>query len=323
MIENKERNTLVTDSDTNTLALTVVLVSSQMIIIFAYMVLSATLSSINKDANFLNKSTVQLSSMIFFSTLCSMVGKFTLGPPTDWLGGKTTLLGAMLLISLALFGCHHSASPYTFGLCWIFLSFVYSSTNGAISKVVRDNFASSQWATQLGYIAAGSRLGSLTSSLFYGLLLSKINDVTIKIKTDNVGANGESLSSLLWLGQGWKSIYLIASGVILAVTFGNIAICRVFSGSTVDSVNISSTESEDSSKETNSPQIATESDSYLSLIQTVGRRREFWCMLIARSCLMFTGAFVSFVPSFLATGLGMSDSSAASYSALFAVRFIQ
>jgi MFS family permease len=310
MNKNQTTNALKAVNGTNGSALTVVLVSSQMIIIFAYMVLSATLSSINKDANFLNQSTVQISTMVFFSTLCSMVGKFTLGPPTDWLGGKTTLLGAMLLISLALFGCHHSTSPYTFGLCWICLAFVYSSTNGAISKVVRDSFSASQWATQLGYIAAGSRLGSLTSSLFYGLLLSKLN--TITVKSDDKGIDGPGNGQ----GGSWKDIYLIASGVILAVTLGNIVICRVFSASPVGGT---STLSEVDKNDLLTTDKVVESGTYLSLIQTVGRRREFWCMLVARSCLMFTGTFVSFVPSFLVSGLGMSDSSAASYSALFAV----
>ena len=68
-----------------------------------------------------------------------MVGKFLLGPPTDYFGGDRTLRATMIATAALLYGCSVSKRVEMFGVLWVIYQFTYASAWGAVGKIVRGN----------------------------------------------------------------------------------------------------------------------------------------------------------------------------------------
>lgn len=63
-------------------------------------------------------------------TIITMVGKFTLGPPTDEFGGEFTMKLTMLIMAISLFLFSITTSFAQFAPLWILISYVYASAWG-------------------------------------------------------------------------------------------------------------------------------------------------------------------------------------------------
>lgn len=83
---------------------------------------------------------------------------------------------------ILVFGCSLANNSLSFGVLWVALNFAFSSTWGAVGSSIRKNFDPSEWGTQLSLIAAGSRLGSMLSALFYGKVLQYSKDWRLVFK---------------------------------------------------------------------------------------------------------------------------------------------
>lgn len=114
-------------------------------------------------------NTISQCNILLFSL--QMAGKFLLGPITDRIGGENTMILSMFSLSVILGLCSLCRSIHAFSILWITLSFIYAASWGAVGKIVRENFPMSNWAQQLGFVAAGSRIGHIFSSLLNGKIL--------------------------------------------------------------------------------------------------------------------------------------------------------
>lgn len=256
---------------------TLLVSSSYMSIIVTIMTLPPCLSYIYRDPSFLG--TERLPAVLFLATLATMAGKFSLGPPTDQLGGNLVMKLAMLSSSLLLLLCSFSHSALSFGSLWVLLSFFYATPWGACSKLIRDIFPQEQWASKLGLVAAFSRLGSLGSSILYGALLSKNRD--------------------------WKMTFRI-SALIQAVFFVVYIAADRF-------VQLDRLSHHSSISKINSAQGKTVS----SVLRKVSQNPIFWSMFLGKIVLMVVGQFISFIPLYLTTGIRLEPDYAAKCAACF------
>jgi len=136
-----------------------------------------------------------------------------------------------------------------------------------------------EWAQQIGYISAGSRIGSILSSILFGKVLS------------------HSTAS-------WRTVFWVACGLQTAAVIAFTMATKSIRPQTKLEVSTS----------LHSPEKST-----ASFLLKMSSNPSFWLMLVGKSCLMLSGQFISFLPLYLSTGLQMTTQQAASYSALFAV----
>ena len=115
-----------------------------------------------------------------------MLGKFVLGGPTDRIGGERTLLISCACCAALVYGCSITTNVKVFGFLWIALNFAFSSSWGSVGTSIRNNFPQEEWGSQLSVIAAGSRLGSVGSALFYGKVLEYGKDWRLVFKAASV-----------------------------------------------------------------------------------------------------------------------------------------
>jgi MFS family permease len=267
---------------------------SYMSIIVSIMTLPVCLSALHADVAFYGSAApTYLSKMLAIATMATMFGKFVLGPPTDHIGGERTLKLTMFLISVSLYACSISTNVQLFGLLWIALSFVYASAWGAIGKIVRERFLANEWSGQLGLVAAGSRVGSLVSSLLFAGLL---------------------------LHNGWRTVFRVAAAIQVAIlafyhllnkqvtTILAAPSLRSFSTATSSTVQVSNASPTESDKET-----------VPAVLKRVASSAEFWFMLTGKVSLMCVGQFISFMPLYLSTGFQMAAPAAAAASSSFAL----
>lgn len=264
---------------------------SYMSIIVSIMSLPVCLSAVHADVAFHGiTAATYLSKMLAVATLATMIGKFLLGPPTDFFGGERTLKLTMLLICALLYACSVSSNVQLFGLLWIAVSFVYASAWGAIGKIVRERFVAKEWSGQLGLVAAGSRVGSMVSSLLFAGLL---------------------------FHNGWRTVFRVAATIQGMILVGfHLLSKRVEAPSSLSALS-SSSPSSSSSRMSRGPS-ADDHETVSAVLRRVASSAEFWLMLAGKVSLMCVGQFISFMPLYLSTGFQMTAPQAAAASSLFA-----
>lgn len=255
---------------------------SYMSIIIAVMTTPPCLSYLSADPNF--KHATAMPIVLFTATLATMVGKFILAPPTDSFGGNLIMKLSMGVNILLLLMGSVTSTAYSFGLVWILLSFFYASAWGACSKLVRDIFPQAEWSSQLGMIAAASRLGSLGSSFVFGGIL---------------GAT-----------KSWQKTFIFSAFIQAAIFIFYLFADRVARldqaskppalASSVDGVRV-------------------EHESIPAVLTRVSRDAQFWLMFAGKIALMTVGQFISFIPLYLTTGIKLDASRAAMSAASFSV----
>ena len=284
IVDNKAQNT-------NKPLLSALLSMSYMSIIVSIMTLPVCLSAMNADVTFYgNTAATYLSQMFAVATMATMFGKFLLGPPTDFFGGERTLKVTMLMTSVFLFYCSISSNVQLFGLLWIALSFVYASAWGAIGKIIRERFSSNEWSGQLGAVAAGSRAGSMGSSLLFAGVL---------------------------LHHGWRTVFRVAAGIQAIILVCYHLLNKQVVTPLSNSVWAASSPSSPSSSSSNASS-KNDDETVSAVIKRVTGRTEFWLMLAGKVSLMCVGQFISFMPLYMSTGFQMAAPQAAAASSAFA-----
>jgi MFS family permease len=249
-----------------------------MSIIASIMVLSACLSSIE----------LSVSSVMLLSTFANMAAKFLLGPPTDTLGGKFTLQISMFSMTILLILLSFCQSSKLFIFQWILLSFLYSSTWGAIQKIIRETFSKDKWSNQINYVAAASRFGNLLSAIVYGALVSR--------------------------GFNWRFLFR-GVGCVQGIVF------IIFSlGYSVLDKNINININRYSETDNNSNNYNAQEETVAQVLKRASQDKKFLYMLLAKIPLMMVGQFIMLIPLYLETGLKMTRSAAITKSSIFAVR---
>ena len=224
----------------------------------------------------------KLSSLIFAATCGTVAGKFLLGVPTDKIGGQSALKLCLFSNIVLLYGIGASQSRWVFSTLWVLVSFIYGSAWGAVGNVVRQSFEKTAWGEQLGLVAAFSRVGSFSSSFFFGWLMQRYSASMGK--------------------ESWRLVFKYAAGlqaIILAI--------YVLCGAAPANVNIEPEEA------------AVSNESAPQLLKRVSKDSMFWAMAVGKAVLLGVGQQIGFFPLFLVTGLGFSTAAASSASGLFAV----
>ena len=255
-------------------------------VIVSVMAMPPAIPSITVDPAMVDEGGKILSKFIIASTLATMVGKLTLGPHTDRIGGEKTLTFLMIGILSMLVLATKAQSVHALGCAWTILSFCYAGTWGAVSKVVRNRFSETRRGSELGLIAAGSRLGSLVSSIVFGRLLSR-GDVK------------------------WRTVFG-AAGAFQAITLLSFVLAGQKLGGIDEPLPDKCLEDE----------IETKKEPDESVSECLRRSfllRPFLMMLTARGLMTSVGQFITFIPLYLTTGLMMSPSDAAMWSGVFAL----
>lgn len=238
-----------------------------------------------------------------------MLGKFVLGLPTDYFGGKKVLDITLLLSAVFLFGCSISSTIHTFGAFWIAFSFVFSAAWGAIGKIIRENFLEKEWAAQLGLVYTGSRLGSILSVLLFGGIL-------------RCGILPGFASSR------WRNVFRASSAILTAVlAMSNFLTRPTDVDSVVDplvarsSLNSQSSEEPFLKKEKSKHrEISERKESVSHIVARLVNKESFWLVLASKISFVAVRQFSTFLPFYLTTGYSMNPSTATFASASFAVR---
>ena len=254
-----------------------------------------------------------------------MIGKFVLGPPTDFFGGEQVLFLTLVLSAAFLFGCSVSKSIKDFGVYWMLFSFVFSAAWGAIGKSIWENFTEKEWAVQLGLVYTGSRLGSILSVLFFGSILR---------------------SPCLLSGpmpSSWRLVFQMSSSVLISVAAVSSVLLKLLSSTNVPKNRTETTfESYNAvepitDKNLNTQQGASEQSLILPAVKDNNPERKeniaqilsrlmkeefFWMVLASKVSFVSVRQFATFFPFYLATGYSMKPSSATFASATFAVSFL-
>ena len=265
----------------NSRVLSFLLQYSYMAVIVAVMALPSGLSSVEATLGSHAKG-VSLPSILTTATFAIVIGKFTI--PVDEIGGKRTLKAGMFTISALLWGQSMAPSLGAFGAMWIVLCYIYSSSWGAVGKIVREEFEESRWGSELGGVAASSRLGSMLSSVVYGLVLRRP-------------------------GGDWRAVFRFASVFLLS----SLVLFSAVEGVDKSNRRHSATEPPPLAAASSKPALSSK-----EVIQKCLRSPIFWFMLCGKVLLMNIGQFISFLSLFLHSSLGISQANAATYSGIFA-----
>lgn len=259
-----------------------------------------------------------------FALQIQMIGKFILGPPTDFYGGEKVLFITLLLSALFLFGCSVCHSIRAFGACWILFSFTFSAAWGAIGKVVRENFSRREWAMQLGIIYTGSRIGSMFAVLLFGGIL-RFSPTTAVSKSN------------------WRSVFRASSAIVLFIMASIATLLQQVYRGVADFP-------EDCQKSVENPlprftgmsPTCVKKDTHTqpvfsnsqrngaarqpeNAVQTLSRlikKETFWLVLATKISSLSVRQFSTFLPFYLTTGYSMTPSSATFASASFAVSYL-
>ena len=184
--------------------------------------------------------------------------------------------------------CSLAPSLHVFGHLWVWLSFVYAAAWGAVGKIVRERFVESAWSTQLGWVAAGSRIGSLSSALLFGEVLKRTTG-----------------------GVGWRRVFQVGATVQATVLALYVLLSRRRHHHHQHGTATKS-------RTNTQPASASASvESAPAMISRVSSNPAFWSMLAGKSALMCVGQFISFMPLYLT--LYMPAPQAATASCAFAV----
>lgn len=204
----------------------------------------------------------------------------------------------MIAISLSLLSCGLTSSSAFFLVSWCVVNFFFSSTFGAISSVIRENFEESQWSTQLGLSAAASRVGAMVSSVLFGLVISFVS---------NSRRIQQHLTKIFSGNPAWRSVFLVSGSFqfIMALIF------LVGTNSNTKELNRVSISHKSSKRSESVPQI----------LERLSHKSSFWLMLSAKTLLMMVSQIMSFLPLYLTLGPArMPTSQAAAAAGVFSVR---
>ncbi|MGH7823533.1 MAG: MFS transporter, partial [Candidatus Binatia bacterium] len=230
---------------------------------------------------------VRLGTVASVGVFAYAIGKFFSGVLADRLGGRRTfLLGTAGAISFtALFTIGGGIPLFTFA--WVLNRLLQSAGWPAVVKVTSRWFSYSAYGTAMGIISQSYLFGDAASRQFMGWLLNR--------------------------GMGWRGVFLVAAGVLLAIF---IVLWLLLKESPRDVGEAEPTagphhligrDAEDG-----------EPVALRSLLRAFFGSRAFLLVcVLSLGCTLLRETFNTWTPTYFTHALGLSESEAASRSALF------
>jgi OPA family glycerol-3-phosphate transporter-like MFS transporter len=233
---------------------------------------------------------IRLGSIASLGVLAYAVGKFPSGGLADLFGGKRNFLGGMAgsILFTVLFMLGGGFPLFT--LAWIGNRFVQSLGWAGLLKVT------SRWFSFSSY---GTVMAILSLSYLFGDAASR-----------------ELMSVLLAHGMGWRGLFLVGAG-LLAVLF---VASLVFLRESPEGLGIASAEENPLNVYADEPNAVNEPEQkgMLAILRPLLSSASFWLVCILSLCTtLLRETFNLWTPTYFTQVVGLSNSAAASSSALF------
>ena len=234
----------------------------------------------------------QSAFLLSCQQLTIMLGKLTLGGPTDKIGGKTMLQLVLTVMGVCMIGVSVAPSFKILGCFWLPLIYAFSAGWGAVGKEIRESFSNTK-AKHLSAVASAARLGVTSASFLIGTLVRG--------------------------GFNWRQIMRLIGSSQLMFAFQWIFRTRTSSPSSSSSsashvaVNMNTTTI--TALENVTPE--KEKETTVQLFKRVIVSKEFWLMLISKMTLLSLGQFGVFTTLFLGSKTSLSVAGATFWAGMF------
>lgn len=258
------------------------------------------------------KPQTQMARQLTVATLAVALGKLLLGPVIDHWGGILSLQVALSSLSALLLTISMSQSFVTFACCWTLVDFIFSSCWAASINAVHQSFERSEWANQIGNLAAAARAGNSLAFVLFALVLEVFESQGMK--------------------QYWRPVFFVAALAQIAPVF----LISIF-GKIRNEISPAVQQEKrrggplarilpPSRKTTKvSDKAAAQSTSHPSFRASLATLRresstvDFWLHLISRTVLMLYASFLMFVPILMKEVYSTSASVGAQVGSLYAL----
>lgn len=230
---------------------------------------------------------IRLGSIASLGVLAYAVGKFPSGGLADIFGGKRNFLGGMAgsILFTVLFMMGGGFPLFT--LAWIGNRFVQSLGWAGLVKVTSRWFSFSTYGTVMAILSLSYLFGD--------------------------AASRELMSVLLAHGMGWRGLFLVGAG-LLAILF---AASLIFLRESPEGLGLASVEENPLNVYADDTGEA-ERKSMLAILRPLLSSTSFWLVCILSLCTtLLRETFNLWTPTYFTQVVGLSNSAAASSSALF------
>ena len=257
----------------------------------------------------------QIAQQLTIATLAVALGKMLLGPVIDHFGGIRSLKLALGSLAALLLTISATQSFVTFACCWTLVDFIFSSCWAASIHAVHQSFDRSEWANQIGNLAAAARAGNSLAFISFALVLQVFEDRGMK--------------------QYWRPVFFTAAlaqvvSVVLLALFGKQK--EPHATTTTDVVvesrrrglmtRLFPSQSDQTLNSGGESMATTTSPSFGASLSTLRREAgtlDFWLHLISRTVLMLYASFLMFVPTLMTQVYKTSASAGAQVGSLYAL----
>lgn len=229
---------------------------------------------------------LKLGGVVSLGTLAYAAGKFLGGGLADALGGRRNFLAGMAgAVACTLLFASGGGLP-VFTAAWVGNRFLQSLGWVGLVKITSRWFAFSTHGAVMGLLSLSYLLGDAASRLFMGELIRQ--------------------------GLGWRSIFLVAAGVLFGLLGVNTWLLRESPG-TVGLPEPPASPENLYGREGESPTVAT-----VGLFGPLMRSPAFWTVcLLSLGLTLLRETFNTWTPTYFVEALRLSKNAAASQSALF------
>jgi len=245
----------------------------------------STVSDAIRDDDDLNMDTSDIANLYVLAGISFGLGKLLTGILVDYFDAKLMLYVFMLMTSGAVI-LFSFASSYEIMIILVVCNAIPQAGGyPALAKLIYEWFHPSQYGRAFSFISVGSRVGSATTSLLLGAILSR---------------------------HSWR--FTIRITPIFVV----IALILSFFTLNAEMVSKNFEQYKDSrQKKIDTKHGDTEGKSWEQIYDTLTRilmNRRFWYVSVASSCLLVSKGFEGFIPLYLSDILGSSSSTGAMFA---------
>jgi OPA family glycerol-3-phosphate transporter-like MFS transporter len=235
---------------------------------------------------------IRLGSIASLGVLAYAIGKFPSGGLADLFGGKRNFLGGMAgsILFTILFMLGGGFPLFT--LAWIGNRFVQSLGWAGMVKVTSRWFSFSTYGTVMAILSLSYLFGD--------------------------AASRELMSVLLAHGMGWRGLFLVGAGLLAAIFLA----CLIFLRESPEGLGLPPVEENPLNVYAGDASEKTAEMPYqkgiFAILRPLAASRSFWLVCILSLCAtLLRETFNLWTPTYFTQVVGLSDSAAASSSALF------
>ena len=226
-----------------------------------------------------------VARLLTLATLAIALGKLLLGPLIDHWGGIFSLQVALTLLMILLGTIASCQSFAVFAVAWIAVDFIFSSCWAGCINAIHQSFPSTQWAAQIGTLAAAARTGNAAGFAIFAAVLHGLESK---------------------MRQAWRPVFALAAvaqvvPLVLLHIFGTNRGKNKFEPKSM--------------AKNNKPSFGLS----LMTLKREASTLDFWLHFVNRSVLMVYASFLLFVPTLMKQVYQSSSSFAAQVGSIYAL----